>query len=62
MNGRLVAGKTQNYVTINDIKVREWLPYIGPLAKVIRLKLFLDIVWLYPVLPRTLLARCVDVF
>ena len=26
------------------IKVREWIPHIGPLAKVIRLKLFLDIV------------------
>ena len=26
------------------IKVREWIPYIGPLAKVIRLKLFLNIV------------------
>ena len=26
------------------IKVREWIPLIGPLTKVIRLKLFLDIV------------------
>ena len=26
------------------IKVREWIPHIGPLTKVIRLKLFLDIV------------------
>ena len=26
------------------IKVREWIPHISPLAKVIRLKLFLDIV------------------
>ena len=26
------------------IKVREWIPHTGPLAKVIRLKLFLDIV------------------
>ena len=26
------------------IKVREWIPHIDPLAKVIRLKLFLDIV------------------
>ena len=26
------------------IKIREWIPHIGPLAKVIRLKLFLDIV------------------
>ena len=26
------------------IKVREWIPHIGPLAKVIRLELFLDIV------------------
>ena len=26
------------------IKVREWIPYIGPLTEVIRLKLFLDIV------------------
>ena len=26
------------------IKVREWIPHIGSLAKVIRLKLFLDIV------------------
>ena len=26
------------------IKVREWIPHIGPLDKVIRLKLFLDIV------------------
>ena len=26
------------------IKVREWIPHIGPLAKVIHLKLFLDIV------------------
>ena len=42
------------------IKVREWIPRIGPLTEVIRLKLFLDS--LYPVLPRKLLARCVDVF
>ena len=26
------------------IKVREWIPHIGPLTKVIRLKIFLDIV------------------
>ena len=26
------------------IKAREWIPHIGPLTKVIRLKLFLDIV------------------
>ena len=26
------------------IKVREWIPHIGPLTKVIRLKLFLDVV------------------
>ena len=26
------------------IKVREWIPHIGPLTKVIRLKLFLDII------------------
>ena len=26
------------------IKVREWIPHIGPLAKIIRLKLFLDVV------------------
>ena len=26
------------------VKVREWIPHIGPLIKVIRLKLFLDIV------------------
>ena len=26
------------------IEVREWIPHLGPLTKVIRLKLFLDIV------------------
>ena len=35
------------YCTQSDqeiIKVREWIPHIGPLTKVIRLKLFLDTV------------------
>ena len=41
------------------IKEREWIPHIDLLAKVIRLKLCLDIV---QVLSRILLARCVDVF
>ena len=39
------------------IKVREWIPHIGHLTKVIRLKLFLDIA---PSFSRMLLARCVD--
>ena len=39
------------------IKVREWIPHIGPLTKVIPLKLFLT---LYPVFPRISLARYVD--
>ena len=30
--------------TRETIKVREWIPHIGPLTKVILLKLFLDIV------------------
>ena len=33
-----------NIINQEIIKVREWIPHIGPLAKVIRLKLFLDIV------------------
>ena len=31
------------YLNQEIIKVREWIPHIGPLPKVIRLKLFLDI-------------------
>ena len=41
------------------IKVRERIPHIGPLTKVIPLKLFLDIV---PSSSERLLACCVDVF
>ena len=33
-----------NQLAQEIIKVREWIPHIGPLAKVIRFKLFLDIV------------------
>ena len=33
-----------NIINQEIIKVREWIPHIGPLAKVIRLKLFLAIV------------------
>ena len=33
-----------NICTQEIIKVREWIPHIGPLTRVIRLKLFLDIV------------------
>ena len=44
---KLVPGQYREY-DINlfqeIIKLREWIPHIGPLAKVIRLKLFLDIV------------------
>ena len=35
--------KTENSYNQEIIKVREWIPYIGPLTKVILLKLFLDI-------------------
>ena len=35
----------RRYLTYQEIiKVRVWIPYIGPLTKVIPLKLFLDIV------------------
>ena len=54
---RFELGSTKNNSCQETIKVREWIPHIGPLAKVIHLKLFLDIV-----LSRILLARCVDVF
>ena len=46
---------TARLLTINDqeiMKVREWIPYMGLVPKVIPLKLFLDIF---------LLVRCVDV-
>ena len=40
-----VASVGIDIITAQEIiKVREWIPHIGPLAKVIRLKLFLDIV------------------
>ena len=34
------------YLAQEIIKVREWIPHIGPLPKVIYLKLFLDIMHL----------------
>ena len=39
-----VESSRDNASSQEIIKVREWIPHIGPLAKVIRLKLFLDIV------------------
>ena len=48
--------KLRNFDQWTIIKVREWTLHIGPPTKVIPLKS------LYPVLPRKLLARCVDAF
>ena len=46
MRGREIFNLPASQQLLNQeiIKVREWIPHIGPLTKVIRLKLFLDIV------------------